>query len=100
MTAEDDDGLDLVMPFVVAQSKGGPYEDEAFCAGWAMGGLSALLAVGRPAVHEVTIYTPAIPQADLIAMDRGYTVEFSDTDVEGWTYAVFTRAAEFEASAE
>lgn len=71
----------LVMPFVVVTSKDGPYDDEAYCAGWEMGALAARLALceihglGPP---EVVIHRGNVPQADLIAMQHGMVV------TEGW----------------
>ena len=89
------------MPFVTVTSKGGPHDDESFVAGWQMGGISALLHVGQPAVYEVLIATACVPQADLIAMDKGYTVRFIDTEVDGyWTQAIFSRATELAGGAE
>jgi hypothetical protein len=79
------------MPFVVVASKGGPYDDDSFCSGWQMGGISCLLLIGHPAVYQTTIRTDCIEQADLIAMDRGYTLRIAHSDVEGWTFACFTR---------
>lgn len=88
---EQDEGLTLVMPFVTCVSKGGPHDDESYVAGWQMGGISCLLLVGQPPLYQTTIRTDCTPQADLIAMDRGYIVEFAESEVEGWTVAVFTR---------
>lgn len=90
----DDDGLMLVMPFVTVQSKGGPHDDVAYTAGWQMGGISCLLCMGQPQMYETTIRTDCIPQADLIAMDRGYTLQTVESEIEGWSFASFTRMAE------
>lgn len=83
----------LVMPFVTVASRGGPHEDHAFCAGWQMGGISVLLQLGQMPIYEVTIRTDCVPQADLIAMDRGYTLDTMASDVAGWTFARFTKVA-------
>jgi hypothetical protein len=90
---KDDDGMTLVMPFVTVASKGGPHDDEAFTAGWQMGGISCLLCMGQPQLYEVTIRTDCIPQADLIAMDRGYVLKTAESELEGWSFASFTRMA-------
>lgn len=85
-------GYDLVMPFVTVASKGGPHEDQAYTAGWEMGALHALLSQERdhPHVHVQTVRADNREQADLIAMDCGYTAMFSFT-AEGWLLASFAR---------
>lgn len=84
----------LVMPFVTVSSKGGPHDDAAYTAGFEMGHLDAdlITAKGLVALIERTIQTVNRPQADLIAMHRGWTATFTDTDVDGWTHAVFEPA--------
>ncbi len=85
----------LVMPFVAVHSKGGPYDDEAYCAGYEMGQLDELLAAAslRQALGDVllldepmTIRAANREQADLIAMRHGYVAETQLADVEGWAY--------------
>ncbi|WP_280320074.1 hypothetical protein [Nocardia wallacei] len=84
----------LVMPFVTVSSNGGPHDDDSYVAGFEMGHLDAdlLAAAGVIARVEGAIQTVNRPQADLIAMHRGWTATFTDTEVEGWTHAVFERA--------
>lgn len=65
-------GYSLVMPFVTVASKGGPYDDDAYVAGYEMGQLDAALAL-RPEEHAATVRTENAIQADLIAMRHGYT---------------------------
>jgi hypothetical protein len=84
----------LVMPFVNVASKGGPYDDSAYCAGWAMGKLDALLDVTRPPQHSDTIRTADVAQADLVAMRYGYEMTHADSEVEGWAFAEFTLRVE------
>lgn len=76
----------LVMPFVNVTSRGGCYDDEAFCAGYEMGLLDARLEYEQPAMHEQMIHEHNIGQADLIAMHRGYRLEQKDYDATGWRY--------------
>lgn len=93
MADEDETGYDLVMPFVNVASKGGPYDDSAYCAGWAMGVLDTRLGELKPVSHSETVRTGDRAQADLIAMAHGYAVEFVDSEVAGWTFAEFVRKA-------
>lgn len=88
---DKEQGYGLVMPFVTVASKGGPYDDLAYCAGWAMGALDAKLgAVMRLMSHEETVRTDDVPQADLVAMKNGYRLESTPSEVDGWTFCEFT----------
>lgn len=79
----------LLMPFTVVASKGGPYDDAAYCAGYEMGQLDAALSAG-PRLHQVTIRTANVPQADLVAMRRGYTAQAdAPSECGTWTWVVF-----------
>lgn len=80
----------MVMPLVSVASKGGPYDDQAYAAGWEMGQLDTELKAdyGR---YETTIRTANAGQVDLIAMHRGYLCQTAPTQFEEWTYAVFTK---------
>lgn len=94
----DDDSVEyeLVMPFVVVTSKGGPYDDEAFAAGWACAEIDQALKAVAPwnATFARTIRTTVVPQVDLIAMKHGYQLTYDeDADRErgdGWTLAAFS----------
>lgn len=71
----------LVMPFAVCASNGGPYDDEAYVAGFEMGALQARLRAARHhglGLPEVVIHRDNVPQADLIAMEVGARM------IEGW----------------
>ena len=85
----DGHGLDLVLPFVVCVSAGGPYDDEPFVAGFEAGMLHAQLALGHRR-RETTVHAGIIEQLDRIAMLHGYTMEATPTEVDGWTRVVFT----------
>lgn len=81
----DDSGnpMELVMPFVVTASHGGPFEDTAFVAGYQAGSIDARLAVLAAAeAHslKVTVHTTLLSQLDLIAMRHGYRVEHDPSD--------------------
>ena len=87
--SEEDAEYDLVMPFVVVASKGGPYPDDAYVAGYEMGRIAAWLAQAPPD-HQATIRTDNVPQADLVAMQYGYrcTAERSE-ELPEWTHVKF-----------
>lgn len=82
------EGFALVMPFVVCESKGGPYPDQAFVAGWIAGTLDSELEDG-PDERALYVYPELVPQIDLIAMRRGYQLRTEDAGE--WTLAVLTR---------
>lgn len=77
------DGMALVMPFVICQSKGGPFEDDAFVAGYECGGfdkaLGAIAAVGGDGL-SFTAHTSSLPQLELIAMHHGFLLEVDEFD--------------------
>lgn len=85
-----DDEWGMVMPFVVCESQGGPYEDAAFVAGYECGSLDQLLLSERPRTHEVTVRTDSMQQIDLIAMRHGYILTSQDGD-EQWTFVRLSR---------
>lgn len=75
----DDDhmpGWQLLMPFVICTSKGGPYDDEAFTAGYAAGRVAAILEAAPAAVDRVrfTLQRPLLPQLELIGMLYAFPV--------------------------
>ena len=90
---ENTEGYELVMPFVAVASSGGPYDDEAFTAGWRMGALDMLLDQRKPAAHSDTVRTDDLPQVDMIAMRRGYRLAAAESEVVGWTFVELTRVA-------
>lgn len=83
----------LVMPFTVCQSKGGPYEDDAYVAGFEVGRIDARLEHLRPAALSVPVHEGNMPQVDLIAMRHGYTVD-ADPEADGWVYVTLTRTGD------
>ncbi len=90
----DDDGFDLVYPFVVCESQGGPYADEPFAAGFAAGRLDLCLEtaarVGATQVRYL-LRTDLIPQAELMAMNYGYpTMDVTTSEQHPeWSQVVF-----------
>lgn len=94
MSSEQDDdefGYEMLMPFLSVQSKGGPYEDDAYAAGYAMGLLDAQLG-GSVFDQGRAVRTADREQADLIAMRHGFMADFSDEEVEGWVCMSVRRA--------
>lgn len=83
----------LVMPFVLAASQGGPYDDSAFVAGWRLAELGTLLKTAERFALDVpdqTLYPADAPQADLLAMRYGFTMKVKSYD-ENWSIYNFTR---------
>ena len=66
-----------VMPFVAVTSQGGPFDDQAFTAGFQCGQLWQLLHVERPEAVSLSVYRDLERQVDLIAMAAGYTCLFA-----------------------
>jgi len=96
MTEPDEQpAYELVMPFVVVTSKGGPYDDEAFTAGWQCAELDRDLAeaaaLGATGLAR-TVRTQSVPQVDLIAMKHGFSarVEPWGEAPDEWSVAGFT----------
>jgi len=76
-TGEHGERYELVMPFRICKSQGGPYDDESFVAGWRLALLDRDLAdraVDRIPMTGVSLRPADMPQVDLIAMKHGYGV--------------------------
>lgn len=86
----DEETFGLVMPFVAVVSKGGPYDDPSFVAGYQAGEINGKLESRRIAAATFLIYTTLIEQVDLIAMRHGYTSEVLHRD-ETWCQIGVTR---------
>lgn len=84
----------LVMPFVVCESKGGPYQDNAFVAGVRYGQIDReARTIGTGCEKSWTVETPLVPQLDLLAMHLGvtFTVEPWDEHPDEWRFVTFSR---------
>jgi hypothetical protein len=92
MADAEEQGYGLVMPFVSVTSKGGPYDDDAYAAGWAMGALDTRLGWSLALIEE-TVRAADVAQADLIAMKHGYRMEREDSEFEDWVFCKFTPVA-------
>lgn len=88
--------MEIVMPFIVVASVGGPYDDDAFVAGVRMQQIDAILEAG-PAdcgwVYQVAVEPALVPQLDLVAMHRGYATDHQpwEEHPDEWTMVTFTR---------
>lgn len=86
-------GHDLVMPFVLCATNGGPLDDDAFVVGWDCGVMYAELTTcqrlgATPRARWVK--TAALPQLDLIAMDTQFTLTLTEDHPEAeWTHVSF-----------
>ena len=95
----ESEGYSLVMPFTVVRSVGGPYDDDAFTAGWAAGAIDRTLQLlaDEAAVRELTftVRTDLVPQLELVGMRHQFPVMRSAvTEVQEWSSIVFARTEE------
>jgi hypothetical protein len=86
------------MPYVSCVSKGGPYDDEPYVAGWEVGVLDTVLATSAlgDRVYEFTrrVRTGNVPQLDLVAMEHGWSMtSTADDEHPEWTTVTFSREA-------
>jgi hypothetical protein len=92
------DGYDLVMPFIVCQTNGGPYDDDAFVAGFQAGEIDQALktasTVRAAKVHFAMVHTALLPQLELIAMHRGFPKVLAEQTegYEEWADVTFAAA--------
>lgn len=62
---------DIVVPFVVTQGHGGPFDDEAYAAGYSLGYLDAQLAIAKAmnlGTSPCKLDRRNMPQVELLAM--------------------------------
>jgi hypothetical protein len=84
---EEESEYGLIMPFVVCQSNGGPYEDRPFVAGVRIGVLIQRMTNGEPEISSYE-YPAMLPQIDLLAMHYGYQLESEpwEEHPDEWVY--------------
>jgi hypothetical protein len=75
----DEGGMELVVPFVVCVSHGGPYDDQSFVAGFQAGAVSKMLEMAAVAGADrvrvpFAVYSTLGRQLELIGMHRGFPV--------------------------
>jgi hypothetical protein len=95
-----DDGTEMeaLMPFVCVATEGGPYPDDAFCAGWT-GGLIWARLERQPDEYADTVPAPIVRQLDLMAMHFGYRMEYTETDYPEWMHVRFAKLVEEDVDA-
>ncbi len=86
----DGPSWDLVMPFVMVASKGGPFDDDSFVAGYRCGGIDALLSQPETVLYDTQARADDLPQLDLIAMRRNFRIDSRPLDDE-WFAVRFER---------
>lgn len=90
----DEQRFSLVMPFVVVHSTGGPYDDDAFAAGWQCGSIDRALAVAQAAnaqtVHVKMVRSAVTRQLELIGMHRGYGFTHADISAQWPQWCEYT----------
>lgn len=84
----------MVMPFIVVVSKGGPFDDKAFVAGWRCGEVDRYLHACEHTNAKLafSVEPEVIPQLDLIAMHRGYEMNAQEEE-GGWVNVHFQKAS-------
>jgi hypothetical protein len=93
---DEEDGFGLVYPFVVCQSKGGPYDDSAFVAGCQFGQVAAeAKQIPKGQSRAWYVYPEIVAQLDLLAMHEGLhlTSEPWDEHPEEWALVTLRRPA-------
>lgn len=83
----------MIMPMVNVTSQGGRYDDDAYCAGWEMGQLDAVLGFVRPPSAGQMVHASNVEQLDLIAMRHGYVLNVEPFDAT-WSNATLIRSSE------
>lgn len=89
MTADQEPQWQMIMPLVACASQGGPYPDDAYCAGWEMGSLFQILAQSAVRAMAMSIRADNCAQADLIAMNAGFVMQVHQV-ADGWASVEFT----------
>lgn len=98
MDQPERDEMELVVPFIVCQSKGGPYDDLSFVAGFQSGMVDRALQVAAQCDAQsvrFTVATPLVPQLELLAMNRGFPVVEAESSAEWaeWSLVTFRTEA-------
>lgn len=79
---EANSAYELVMPFVVTASHGGPYADESYVAGYRCGQIDERLGLFRE--WSGPIEAEVLKQVDLIAMKHGCQMKACGPPLDGW----------------
>lgn len=89
----DDRERELVVPFRCVTSAGGPFDDDAFTAGFQAGMLYQKLSTPDLAAATEMVYEALEELADLMGMRYGLTMDVLWRG-DGWVHLGFTRALE------
>lgn len=92
-TDEEHPPPELVMPFVVCTSQGGPYDDDSFVAGCEFATIDFALRTIRPLgvrCYERYVHPGLIPQLDLLAMHLHWSLVTEPWDEHPDEYALAT----------
>jgi len=104
MSNDDEPQFGLLMPFVVCEDQGGPYNAKAFVAGWECGVIDTTLRFIAPmgGTFQRWVDPGILPQLDLIAMKHGYSTvnEPWDEHPDKWTQIRFVPPHEAEGENE
>jgi hypothetical protein len=95
LEGEEHPRYNLEMPFVVCASQGGPFDDDAFVAGYRCGVTDGILAGPHTSTLDGVAREAELKQLDLIAMRRGFVMTAERADEE-WFALTFTRVATAE----
>lgn len=93
---DDDESneYDLIYPFVVCASNGGPFDDDAYTAGVEFGTIAAKLAAAPTECTEMkfTVRSENVRQLDLAAAHHHWNLTVLEWDSDpSWTFAHFRR---------
>jgi hypothetical protein len=96
---DPEDAHELLYPFTVCTSAGGPYDDDTFTAGYQVGALDQALRVAHACSVDTisrVIFATLADQAELVGMARGFAIMTRDADPDGptWVCVTFTRTTE------
>lgn len=94
------DDHELVLPFVSVKSKGGPFDDDAYVAGFECGRYDAHMAfsadtgiVANVLTETTPVHTANLPQLDLLAMHHGLTMkQMTIEETPEWSFVCFAWA--------
>lgn len=91
----------MVMPFLPVASKGGPYDDDSYAAGWECGQIASILeysdevagTLPLDARLKLPVRTANVDQLDLVAMSHGFVIDQREPWEDGseWTFVRFTK---------
>lgn len=96
--SDEEAEYDLVMPFVLTNDNGGPYDPAAFVSGYRLGQLDSALALCQtvPLTEPTELVAPPneAEQIDLIAMKNGYKSSQREYDSDSdWSVYAFEQMA-------